>query len=128
MSEESTLFRRPTSAESQLLSYLVSCSAPGIVKADWCADRRVIPLQDGDMGSLRLCSARPEHAGRQLTGNVAQVELADADGTPVLAALTLDQFGDLFELDIWKVDFSQLTRIPEIPQRRDVPPVPGPCG
>jgi hypothetical protein len=30
----------------------------------------------------------------------------DIDGTPVSAALNVDQQGNLYELDIWKVDFS----------------------
>ena len=36
----------------------------------------------------------------------------DADGVPVSAALNLDQDHHLFELDVWKVDFSPLQRWP----------------
>lgn len=32
--------------------------------------------------------------------------LRDRDGVPVVLRLYVDQFGELFEVDSWKVDFS----------------------
>jgi hypothetical protein len=52
------------------------------------------------MGSLRFSGAERRRYGSTL----AEVEFKDADGTPVSVALMLDEAGDLFELDIWKVD------------------------
>ena len=36
----------------------------------------------------------------------------DEDGVKVIASLNVDSDGHLFELDIWKTDFSPLLRIP----------------
>ncbi|MFB5649155.1 hypothetical protein ACE5IS_00800 [Leptospira wolffii] len=33
----------------------------------------------------------------------------------VSAVLNIDQYGDLFELDIWKTDFTELKEIPDFP-------------
>jgi hypothetical protein len=65
-------------------------------------------MPDGGMGSLRFSGSEQRSYGRTL----AEAEFKDADGTLVSVALTLDKAGNLFELDIWKVDFSPLLRIP----------------
>ncbi|VVE84027.1 DUF6984 family protein [Pandoraea sputorum] len=71
---------------------------------------RVEEMDDGGMGSLRFCSpdARPRRLGAQLV----EKEFIDSDGIPIMVAVNLDQHGDLYELDIWKVDFSPLKRFP----------------
>mgnify|MGYP005831233207 CR=1 FL=1 len=63
----------------------------------------VNPMDDGGMGSLAIGE---NYAGRQLGEEVAEYMFKDIDGTPVSAALNVDQQGNLYELDIWKVDFS----------------------
>ncbi|EIE01321.1 hypothetical protein LEP1GSC185_3526 [Leptospira licerasiae serovar Varillal str. VAR 010] len=45
---------------------------------------------------------------------IANTSFYDEDGTEVSATLNIDQYGDLYELDLWKVDFSRLKKIPEI--------------
>lgn len=35
----------------------------------------------------------------------------DQDGVDVIATLSLDNYGDLFELDVWKVDFSPVVSL-----------------
>lgn len=69
-------------------------------------------MRDGGMGSLRFSGSEQRRYGSTL----AEAEFKDADGTPVSVALMLDEAGDLFELDIWKVDFSPLVRIPPAEQ------------
>jgi len=73
---------------------------------------RVEELNDGGMGSLLLfpdgCDVRRRSMGRQC----AAAEVDDADGVAVSVALNLDEEGRLFELDIWKVDFSPLLALP----------------
>jgi hypothetical protein len=64
------------------------------------------------MGSLRFSG--PEQ--RRYGSTLAEAEFKDADGTLVSVALMLDKAGDLFELDIWKVDCSPLVRIPPVEQ------------
>ncbi len=67
-------------------------------------------MNDGGMGSLRLAGA----SGCRFGGKVAEAEFKDQDGVLVLATLYVDQSGDLFELDIFKGDFSRLISIPSV--------------
>ena len=61
------------------------------------------------MGSIRF-SQRPE--SRRYGGEVGAVQFHDTDGVPVLATLVVDDQNQLYELDVWKVDFSPLRQIP----------------
>jgi hypothetical protein len=71
-------------------------------------------MNDGGMGSLRFV-AGPD---RQFGKCVGSAEFNDADGVLVSVALNVDQRGQLFELDIWKVDFSPLQRIAALDELR----------
>jgi len=70
-------------------------------------------MNDGGMGSLRFYKPDAEKHKR-LGGLLAEKEFVDIDGTPVMAAVNLDDHGELFELDIWKVDFSPVKQFPDI--------------
>jgi hypothetical protein len=74
------------------------------------SERRVQEMNDGGMGSLRFRTAdnRRRHFGKK----IAEAEFTDQDGTLVSAVVNLDEIGELFELDIWRVDFSPLKRYP----------------
>jgi hypothetical protein len=75
------------------------------------AEMLVTDMADGGMGSIQFCAT---DAKRRLYGStVREGSFLDQDGTLVWVALNLDQFGNLFELDIWKVDFSPLLRYPD---------------
>lgn len=67
-------------------------------------------MKDGGMGSLRFKDA--DNRERRLGKKIAEAEFTDEDGIPVSAVLNLDDNGELFELDMWKVDFSTLKRYP----------------
>jgi len=67
-------------------------------------------MNDGGMGSLRVW--RGTHDKRLFGGVAAEAEFNDADGTLVLASIYLDREGRFYELDMWKVDFSPLKKIP----------------
>lgn len=64
----------------------------------------VNPINDGGMGSLAIGD---NYENRQLGQEVAEYIFKDLDGTPVSASLNIDKQGNLYELDIWKVDFSR---------------------
>lgn len=67
-------------------------------------------LDDGGMGGLFFVS---ENKDRSLGRDVGAEEFADKDGVKVIATLSLDNFGELYELDIWKTDFSKLMALPK---------------
>jgi hypothetical protein len=75
-------------------------------------------MSDGGMGSIKFLHA--DDRVRRLGFEVAKATYTDDDGIPVSIALNLDQYGDLFELDFWKVDFSSLVRYPRVDELRVV--------
>jgi len=72
---------------------------------------RVVEMGDGGMGSLKFKSSGGEDS--RLGETVSQAEFIDEDGVAVSATINLDQYGNLYELDVWKVDFSPLKRWPK---------------
>lgn len=65
-------------------------------------------MPDGRMGSLYFPWPSKDTRARRFGRRIAELQFADVDGTPVVASLNVDQDGDLYELDIWKVDFKPL--------------------
>ena len=43
---------------------------------------------------------------------IAEKEFLDSDGVPISVTLNIDDDGLLYELDIWKVDFSPIIKYP----------------
>lgn len=72
---------------------------------------RVESMQDGGMGSFRIA---PFSIDRKLGQVAAECQFFDEDKILVSAALNLDEHGIPFEIDVWKVDFSPLSRWPEM--------------
>ena len=104
-------YRKPTASEHRLLAFLAE-KVPELV-ADWVEDVLVRDHDDGGMGSLDLWLPSRSSLPRSLGKTVAEYRFKDEDGVDVLVALNLDQNCVPYELDIWKVDFSPLIRIPE---------------
>jgi len=77
-----------------------------------------------DVDSLRVSSRDEAGKGRlrfeahslnpKLASTPVDYEFTDSDGVQVSATLGLDQRGDPFELDVWKVDFSALEQWPSV--------------
>ena len=67
-------------------------------------------MDDGGMGSHRFENSNPD---AQFGKEVARCTFTDADGIVVSATLNLDQYGNLFELDLFKGDFSKLIKWPK---------------
>ncbi len=70
----------------------------------------VTVMSDGDMGSLRFETMESQE--RHLKTVISEAEFTDNDGVLVSITLNLDQNGQLFELDVWKVDFKPLISFP----------------
>ncbi len=67
-------------------------------------------LNDGKMGSISFDIEKVQCRNKQ----IAAAEYIDSDGILVEIELTCDKNGKLFELDFWKVNFSQLRIYPNI--------------
>ncbi|MEM0939410.1 MAG: hypothetical protein AAGI25_06425 [Bacteroidota bacterium] len=100
--------RRINSREKKLLTELIQISG----KFYSIEEIEVSELKDDGMGSLYLGSSNLKDK-RFFGKRVAEAEYLDNDKIPIIVSLNVDQFDDLFELDIWKVDYSKVNKYPE---------------
>lgn len=103
--------RNFTREEIELISYL-SRIANYSLEDNWYESFRAKPLQDGNMGSLRFFHIQDQKCDRVFKRQISECTFRDEDGVLVLASLYTDQYDSLFELDLWKSDFTPLIRIP----------------
>jgi hypothetical protein len=68
---------------------------------------QVRDMNDGGMGSLEFADG-PRPLGKLLV----EAEYLDCDGVLVNIVLNSDQSGQLYELDMWKMDFAPLREYP----------------
>lgn len=71
-------------------------------------------LPDGGMGSMRFFIAK-EEGERKFGEKVAEGKAFDSDGVPIFLSLLVDREGNLFELEVWRVDFKEIHRFPSAP-------------
>jgi len=69
-------------------------------------------MDDGGMGSIRFFHSDQVVEPRVMARRIAEKQFVDEDGVPILVSVNVDQDGRLFELDIWKADFSRVLRFP----------------
>jgi hypothetical protein len=96
--------------EREVVLALLKASPSRERLASGLAAALVEDMNDGGMGSVKF--VYPEVPHRRMSFELADAKYTDEDGVLVSIALNLDQFGDLFELDFWKVNFSRLVRYP----------------
>jgi len=104
--------RKILPAEERLLDFLVKKSSI-LFPTNWKDKLLVRPMHDGKMGSLVLFPYGIIKSERLFGKQISECQFKDKDGIYVVASLNIDKEGDLFELDIWKVDFSPLIDIPD---------------
>jgi hypothetical protein len=105
-------YRRLSPKETKLLETLIKRAGLSNILVDW-RGVFVKPMADGGMGSLYLYPPEVPKEGRVFGRQASDVQFYDQDGTTVIASLYLDTNDQLFELDVWKVDFSPLKSLPE---------------
>lgn len=96
--------------ERELLRALLSRVWPAQEIDMRLAQLVVRQMSDGGMGSIRV--VHTASAMRRFAREIVAANYIDEDGTPVDITVNLDQEGDLFEIDFWKVNFSPLLRYP----------------
>ena len=77
------------------------------------ASMKVQTMADGGMRSIRFYNGR-DRSPLDYGGQIAEAAFQDADGVPVSITLSVDTIGDLFEMDVFKADFSPLIRYPDL--------------
>ncbi len=106
------MLRRPTFDELRLLRFLIEKAGVATPK-DWSEKLLVDEMNDQGMGSLRLFPEGVQTINCKFGRRSSDCQFTDEDGIEVIVSLNLDQFGNLYELDIWKTDFEKLMRIPQ---------------
>lgn len=105
--------RNPTQHEMKLLELLISKATGLNLPSTWKESLLVRSMDDGRMGSFRLLPHGVADENRLYGKMIAEHEFVDADGVTVIASLNTDTSGKLFEVDVWKTDFSPLIEMPD---------------
>ena len=79
--------------------------------------KMVRPLKDEEMGSISFDLKGLQERNSQIISG----SFLDSDGVLVDFELTADKNNELYELDIWKVDFSRLLRYPDLNKLKITP-------
>lgn len=78
----------------------------------WNNGLRIRELLDGGMGSFQVFQRQVDHSILRTFGRrVSDYQFKDHDGVPVLVSLNLDSDGMLYEVDVWKTDYSPLLEL-----------------
>lgn len=106
--------RKLTVKEENLIAFLIQKENLNI-NSDWKNKVLAFSMNDGNMGSLKLCpDGRYDEEKEYIQSFVSEYKFKDKDDVDVVASLFLDKEGNLYELDIWKVDFSELLSLPDL--------------
>lgn len=107
-----SIIRKPSGDEIRLLNFLLKQQSNVEFSEDHVDGLMVKPLNDGAMGSLLLIPKGINNIDRSYGRTISEYLFKDLDGIDVIASLFLDENGFLFELDMWKTDFSPILKIP----------------
>jgi hypothetical protein len=99
--------------EHDLIVYLLKDNPDTLNLIDELPNLFVEEMNDGGMGSLKFLFN--DNNKRRVGKEIAVITLLDVDGIPLSVEVNLDEDGRLYELDVWKVDFSPLKQFPLYP-------------
>lgn len=106
------LSRKISSDELKTLEHLIEISRVKI-SDDWAEGLTVREMNDGGMGSIILIP-KGAKSNRKFGKQISEFQYKDVDGIDVLVSLNLDSEGMLYELDFWKMDYSELQKYPDL--------------
>jgi hypothetical protein len=113
LAEYMALNRKPTKAEERLIDFLINQSSKKFL-SDWKDKITVRQMNDGGMGGLVLFLDNESEQNRLFGEQISEYYFKDKDGIDVIVSLNTDNKGNLFELDVWKTDFSKLLKFPDL--------------
>ncbi|MDD7888279.1 hypothetical protein [Flavivirga sp. 57AJ16] len=76
---------------------------------------KVVDMLDGGMGSLYIVNALKTREERKMNKAIIEKQFYDVDDVPISVSINIDTDGNLFELDIWRVDFNPIINFPKYP-------------
>lgn len=104
--------RSLTKDERNLIQLLLKNTNPKYSKLNIYFPNNVITLDDGGMGSFKFVYPQEETPTNMDIIPISEYQFYDKDDILVLATLYSFSNGQLYELDIWKTDFSSLLSYP----------------
>ncbi|SRR6266849_2248663 len=107
------VLREPSQKEKAIVVALLQAKPETADLLDCLDGLLVREMSDGGMGSLSLVPNGLEGIDRSFGRQLLLGEFTDSDGVTVSVALNVDSKGRLYELDVWKVDFSPLLAWPK---------------
>ncbi len=105
--------RRPTPEEEKFIAFMIKKSSKSF-RDTWKKDLMVSSIDVGESGSLNLFPDGKVSNNREFGDQISEYVFKDKDRVEVVASLNIDDKGNLFELDIWKADFSDLIQFPAV--------------
>ncbi len=81
---------------------------------------KVEDMLDGGMGSLYIVHSQKTKKERKIDKSIIEKQFYDVDDVPISVCINIDTDGNLFELDIWRVDFNPLIRFPKYSDKEHI--------
>lgn len=123
MLEESMVkFRDLTSEEIALIDYLAN-KAKIQLKSNWMSSTIAVTLTQERIGSIGLVSRNSIEFVHKRSREIYCCKFHDTDNIDVTAYLLVDPENTLYELDLWKVDDSEILHIPSVGCMEDIPQI-----
>lgn len=95
--------------ELRIVEYLSNLADYPVLKK---SELFVMPMYDGGMGSFTIFKSETEtRENRKFGKQISEYEFIDDDNIPVIVSLNVDQNNNLFEVDIWKADYSPVINL-----------------
>ncbi len=110
--------RKLSPVERELIFRIVTSSGPEHSRyLPELSELRVEEMDDGHMGSLYILNPKKNKADRKFGRELGVLMVKDSDSVDVSVSLNLDTEGGLYELDIWKTDFTPVVKLIVQPSR-----------
>ena len=117
--------RRELNKEEIILVEYLAGKAKYQLEKNWYNGYKALTMNDGGMGSILLIPDNLPQQERVFKAQIADCVLKDVDNMDIIVSLNIDQNDYLFELDIWKCDYTSVKKIvglQDLYEKRDVPP------
>lgn len=100
--------------EKVLLKILLEKAPPQTAKGVELDTIRVVDSGEAGARSIIFPDTRDEaQENGRLARPCVEAEYSDSDGVLVMVTLLTDQFGCLYEVDLWKVNFTNIQLLPD---------------
>lgn len=109
------LMRKLKKEECDLIVFMLRGNSDYSGLCDTLFKAVIKEMNDGRMGSIRFIYS--DSKVRKFSKEIAEASILDVDNVLMSFTINIDEYGDLFELDVFKVDFSPMKQFPKPPYK-----------